>query len=459
MATQIQVEDVEPRDGEMVGEAARRQVPGVAVLPEAVHEQDGRPGPFGGLCALAHHREGHDAPRHDDLLAKAAYVAPVDRLLDHSFVQDHVFARLSPRRCFNPVYHRARSAAASLALPTDENENSLAHRDPPHCNDGGRPARAGADQPEAEAEEEGRQAGRFGVRERRGGAAAPAARALASAAASFCRAAGEKAAAPSPPPPPEHAFDSSITTEDPSKRYFFVGLRYRGDVIPQFVTSLFVDRGATIYSNAIGVELDSRKDGFSQVFALTYQNYDTGNILFLQKNSDPTNAANYSVVHSGLGAIYASVDLLWSTPIANHLDFEYGLGVGLGVVFGTLNNNWVYQSPNGPYSDPRVGSLAECPSANAAASCQTGAHQNATVAKVGNYSEAAGIAGPKPILFPMVNIPQLGLRYKPIKQLEARLGVGFSLTGFWFGISADYGLEQPKDAAKASREPRLGGSF
>jgi hypothetical protein len=29
-----------------------------------------------------------------------------------------------------------------------------------------------------------------------------------------------------------------------------------------------------------------------------------------------------------------------------------------------------------------------------------------------------------------------------MKQLEARVGGGFSLTGFWFGLSADYGLEQ-----------------
>jgi hypothetical protein len=29
-----------------------------------------------------------------------------------------------------------------------------------------------------------------------------------------------------------------------------------------------------------------------------------------------------------------------------------------------------------------------------------------------------------------------------MKQLETRLGVGFSLTGFWFGLSANYGLEK-----------------
>ena len=29
-----------------------------------------------------------------------------------------------------------------------------------------------------------------------------------------------------------------------------------------------------------------------------------------------------------------------------------------------------------------------------------------------------------------------------MKQFEARLGLGFSLTGFWFGLGGAYGLEQ-----------------
>jgi hypothetical protein len=41
--------------------------------------------------------------------------------------------------------------------------------------------------------------------------------------------------------------------------------------------------------------------------------------------------------------------------------------------------------------------------------------------------------------------PEVGLRYKPIKELETRLSVGFSLTGVWFGLSADYGLERKPD--------------
>jgi hypothetical protein len=269
-----------------------------------------------------------------------------------------------------------------------------------------------------------------------------------------------------PPPPPAKEWDTSDTKEDPSQRYYFVGLRYRGNVVPQFLTSLFVDRGATIYSNEIGIELDSRKDGFSTNFALTYANYDTGDILYLQKGK-PTLDNNFSVIHSGLNAIYASVDLLWSLPIANHWDFEYGLGVGLGIIFGHLQDDWVAADPNGPYYDATSNQhFSKCNAATPGngTGCDPASHTNPSPAFVGNYSPGHGIGGPIPILFPMVNIPQLGLRFKPIKQFEGRLGLGFGLTGFWFGLSGDYGLEQPGDSGsgsmpkKASR-PASGGTF
>jgi hypothetical protein len=292
----------------------------------------------------------------------------------------------------------------------------------------------------------------------------------ASASASVTADATPDAAPPPPPPPPptdaantdaptkkalpetplETTWDLSDTREDPSKRYYYFGLRYRGDVIPKFIINAFVDGGATIFSNAVGVELDSRKDNFSTVFGLTLQNYNTGDLLFLQKDK-PQTANNYSVINSSLNAIYASVDLLWSVPLdtEHHWDFEYGLGVGLGVVFGALHDNWVYGGVGAPgsYYDPTTNQhFQQCPNTTVDPACNPVNHSNATVSKVGNYSEESGIAGPKPILFPMINIPQLGLRYKPVKTFEARLGLGFSLTGFWFGISGDYGLEKQEDS-------------
>jgi len=225
-----------------------------------------------------------------------------------------------------------------------------------------------------------------------------------------------------PETPPEQTWDLSDTREDPSKRYYYFGLRYRGDIIPKFVINAFVDGGATIYSNVVGLELDSRKDGLSQVFALSLQNYNTGDLLFLQKDK-PQTANNYSVINSSLNAIYASVDFLWSVPLdtSHHWDFEYGLGVGLGIIFGDLHDNWVYGGVGapGPYYDPTTNQhFQQCPNTTVDPACNPTNHSNATISKVGNYSEQAGIVGPKPILFPMINFPQLGLP-RPIPRRTA----------------------------------------
>ena len=235
-------------------------------------------------------------------------------------------------------------------------------------------------------------------------------------------------------------------TEDPTKRYYFIGMRYRGTIIPEFMLNIFVNGGKTLYSNSLGVEIDMRKDNFSLIPALSYTEYGTGDVVFEQKGNDPTVASNWSVVNSSLKAIYGSVDLLWSVKIANHWAFEYGAAFGLGMIFGDLQNNWVYPTTGTQVSPTNY---TECQQKDvnspATPSCNASTHSGATVNKVGGYTEPSWLnGGSKPNVFPLINFPQIGLRYKPFKQLESRVAFGFSLTGFFFGLSANYGLEKPQ---------------
>lgn len=243
--------------------------------------------------------------------------------------------------------------------------------------------------------------------------------------------------------PPREEWDITDVTETPGKTYMFVGLRYRGNVVPKFMLNLFVDEGKTIYSNSIGVELDLRKDGFSLIPAIQYTEYGTGDILFKQKGTKDI-PGNYSLVNSSMKAIYVTADLLWSSKINKNFDFEYGAGFGIGAVFGTLVNNWVTPDPNGPVAADNGQRWSPCQTVGPVGSgCNKADHQNSEVDKVGNYAEKSWFdGGSKPVVFPWIGFPQIGLRYKPIKQFVARLQTGFSLTGFWFGINGEYGLER-----------------
>jgi hypothetical protein len=271
-----------------------------------------------------------------------------------------------------------------------------------------------------------------------------------------------------PATPPDNAGKDTDTNEEAGKRYYFVGLRYRGNLVPQFLENLFVDDGSTVFSNSVGLELDMRTDGHSTMPWIQYSNYGFGDTLFLQKGK-PDVPENYSDVKSSLSAIYLGLDELWSTPLdeAHHWDFEYGFGVGIGFLFGTLNNDWVYEdNKNGALAGTNGNHYSQCPGPGntlpagiqaqpgAANPCDPGAHQNSQDTKTGGYQEKTWFGGGSvPVIFPHIALPILSVRYKPVKQFEARLGLGFSLTGFWFGLSGDYGLEKPEPAGETAPKP------
>jgi hypothetical protein len=251
---------------------------------------------------------------------------------------------------------------------------------------------------------------------------------------------------PSAVEPPKEQWDITDVEEVPGRTYFFVGLRYRGNVVPGFMLNMFVDEGKTIYTNMIGAEFDIRKDGFSLVPALSYHELGTGDILFKQKGTKDI-VGNYSVVNSGMKVVYASVDLLWSTKLSKNVEFEYGAGFGLGAVFGDLENSWVKDDPAGTLKSEGGRTFSRCNAVGPKGSgCSPEDHQNSEVNKVNGYKEPSWFnGGSKPALFPWISIPQIGLRFKPIKNFVGRLGVGFALTGFWFGLNAQYGLEQKRE--------------
>ncbi|HEX7602977.1 MAG TPA: hypothetical protein VF316_15275, partial [Polyangiaceae bacterium] len=126
--------------------------------------------------------------------------------------------------------------------------------------------------------------------------------------------------------------------EKPGKSYYFIGAHYRGTYIPKAMVNLFVDEGASFYSNNVGLEIEIRKDNFSLIPALSYVEYGFDPVLFLEKGKDPGNVGNWSSISSSLKAIYATLDVLWSTNLDSkkRWAFEYGMGLGVGVIFGNL---------------------------------------------------------------------------------------------------------------------------
>ncbi len=250
------------------------------------------------------------------------------------------------------------------------------------------------------------------------------------------------------PPVVDIGSNMSNVEETPERTYLFAGLRYRGVVLPKFLLDAFVEGGQTVYSNNIGLELDIRKNNFSIIPSLTYSEFGTNDILYKDKGANDF-VGNYTVGNSSLKAIQATVDLLWSTKIHRMIDFEYGIGLGVGFVFGDLLNNWVKEGTGPTQYSANGKTYVQCTeqelvTPSTGSGCNTRDHQNSKVARVNGYLEPSWAnGGSKPNVIPWVAIPQIGLRFKPIKQFESRLSLGLALTGFWFGLSGSYGFERP----------------
>ncbi|WP_437734640.1 hypothetical protein [Sorangium sp. So ce1335] len=246
---------------------------------------------------------------------------------------------------------------------------------------------------------------------------------------------GEKEKEPEAAPEPA---DDNAPLEKDGKAYKFIGMRFRNVIVPKFMINLFADGGSSVNVFTFGPEFTTRKNGLELDLALSYADYSMDPFLFKGKND---NEFAWEMVSSDMKLVYFTSDLLFEIPLdeeKGRFSLLVGGGVGLGVVFGNLRRAQAY--PNGTVANPGpddVSGWSRCAGPGGAG----GPYCDASNNHYGDYEEPSWVnGGAKPSVFPWVSFPQVSFRYKPIKQLQTRLDVGMSITGFFFGMSAAYGL-------------------
>jgi hypothetical protein len=256
---------------------------------------------------------------------------------------------------------------------------------------------------------------------------------------------GDEMPGEKPKPKPEAEAPSEIwnTAEDPMKSYYFINLRFRDVIVPKFMINIFADGGATVNAFTFGPELTRRKDNFEIDFAVSYADYSMNPFLFKGHSDGPE---SYELVSSSMKLLYVTFDLLYDIPLDTNGRYSLliGGGVGLGGVFGNLYRNQVFPADGVSINpdDPR--SARKCATPGSSAYC------DASNDHYGSYSEPSWAnGGSKPIIFPWISLPQVSLRIKPLKWLQTRVDTGFSLTGFFFGLSAGYALPVGGNASDA----------
>ncbi len=226
--------------------------------------------------------------------------------------------------------------------------------------------------------------------------------------------------------------DSAL--ELPGKTYYFLGARYRAIIVPKFMINLFGDGGRTVVAHGVGPEFAIRKDGFEYNLSVWFASYAMDDTPF-KSTSDGEKA--WEIVNSEIKAIYVTSDFLWSQEFSPAFSLNYGVGVGLGFMFGNLNRVQAYP-PDGIGASPD--DYQRCPGPNPGGGLDPNGFCGDDNDHYGDYSEPSWAdGGSKPIVFPWLAL-QTGLRFKPAKSFVARLDLGFGTSGFFVGLGADYGL-------------------
>jgi hypothetical protein len=256
-------------------------------------------------------------------------------------------------------------------------------------------------------------------------------------------------------PPPATA-DAHGALEDEHKAYRFVGLRFREVVVPKFMIDIFAEGGTTVSVPMIGAEFGIRKDHLETDFALSYADYSMKPFLFRGKSDG---VESNELVSSSMKLLYATIDLLYDVPIdsSGHFSFLFGGGVGLAPVFGSLYRTQTFPNSGISPNDANPAHWGYCPTGSSTVPAKTvptgpkgvgpngvpwcdGANSHYGSAANPHSEPSWANGGSKPLIFPWISIPQLSLRYKPVKEFQMRADLGFSITGFFFGLSAAYGL-------------------
>lgn len=230
--------------------------------------------------------------------------------------------------------------------------------------------------------------------------------------------------------------DEKLSPSDPKeeagKTYYFIGARARFTMLPKFMLGLFVAGGPSqVWIPSFGLEGTMRKDGFDTTLYLTYADWSMKPFPFKGKDEAAT---AWEIVESKLKLINLGVDLLWGTDFSKAVSFQYGITAGLAAVIGDLKRVQGYSTQN---ADENPDNIKPCNGVGNPSPAYCGNDND----HYGDYKEPSWFnGGKKPNIYASFG-PQLGFRFKPVKQFMGRINFGWDLfAGPFFGFNGSYGL-------------------
>lgn len=227
----------------------------------------------------------------------------------------------------------------------------------------------------------------------------------------------------------------------PSKEpRLWIGVAYRGYVIPRFAMNIFGDGGRSVVAPGGALTLVRPSGQLDVSFSLGYAAFFLPPTPFKPRGTPDT---EYEIVEADLSALQASVELLvWNVPLDARQRFRFRIGGGVGVGYTFMGNLYRTQayppgfSPGDPYTyrpcaapnDP-PGSFRYCNQLDKDAD------------HYGGYTEPSWFSGgARPLVYPWIVLPMLGISFRPTPRVSIDLEVAPTLSGLLTGLGVRLGL-------------------
>jgi hypothetical protein len=238
-------------------------------------------------------------------------------------------------------------------------------------------------------------------------------------------------APPPPEKPPERAVEPPPSEKEPPDRW--LGARFRGTLIPQFVMNAFGEGGTTVFSPGAGITVSLGTPGPDVVVSVAYASFGMGATAYKPKDRPDT---EYEIIESDLMSLSATVDLLAPIPLSADGAWLLRIGGGLGIGWmfvGELYRTQAYEDDgeyvkcDGPNDPP--GTFRYCNQLDKDAD-----HYD-------NHPEPDWFhGGVRPLIYPWVAFPQFELSWQFAERGRLDIELGVTIAGFLMGIGARYGL-------------------
>jgi hypothetical protein len=228
-----------------------------------------------------------------------------------------------------------------------------------------------------------------------------------------------------------------------------VVLGYRFIALPPFLTNLFAATEDTYFFHSVTAAFELRRGAFTAAPTLGFTSFPSGNTVVGAKGA--TAARDLSYIRSSLFAFSLGVSLRYALPLNDTFAFEFGVDLGGGLFLGSLSRKWLFDDPKGQlsyggkkYSFCSAGNLQQVGCRPQDRSPDL-AVPTINEANLPNSDPSQFDGGKKPVFFPWLSLPVVGVRARINETLSASMHMGLSATGFWIGVSGGFTVAAGKN--------------